>query len=117
MVAAMSVLDKKLIAMAKAMKINFTLKSSVITPKEVFADTGLLPGLTKRADQLAQLCLGYGLGATYEDVEGSLMGVKVIFDDFTPDSLRLLCILDVIMELVKSGYSSTEVALDELMYD
>ena len=117
MVANMIGLDKKLSSMVKAMGVNFTLKSSVIPPKEVFADPGLLPGLTKRADQLAQLCLGYGLGATYEDVEGSLLGVKVIFDEFTPDALRLLCILDVLMELVKSSYSRTEVALDELMYD
>lgn len=113
----MNGLDKKLISMVKHMGVNFTLKSSMITPKEIFSETGLLPGLTKRADQLAQLCLGYGLGATYEDVEGATLGVKVIFDEFTPDALRLLCILDVLTELVKSSYSNTEVALDELMYD
>ena len=110
-------LEKKLSAMVKVMKTNFTLKSSVIPPKEIFMDTGLLPGLTKRADQLAQLCLGYGLGATYEDVEGSLLGVKVNFDEFTPDALRLLCILDVLNELVKSSPTKSEVPLDELMYD
>ena len=85
-------LEKKLTALAKRMNVNFTLKGSVASHKEIFSETGLLPGLTKRADQLSQLCLGYGLGATYEDVEGSLLGVKVNFDEFTPEVLRLLCI-------------------------
>lgn len=110
-------LEKKLAAMAKRLNVNFSLKSSIIGPKEIFSETGLLPGLAKRADQLAQLCLGYGLGATYEDVEGSLLGVKVIFDEFTPEALRLLCILDVLNELIKSSPTRDEVPLDELMYD
>lgn len=110
-------LDKKLIAIAKRMRVNFTLKGSVLAPKEIFLDTGLLPGLTKRADQLAQLCLGYGLGATYEDTEGALLGVRVHFDEFTPDALRLLCITDVLYELVKMSPTRDEVPLDELMYD
>lgn len=113
----MSHLEKKLTTMAKKMSVTFTLKGSVANYKDIFGDTGLLPGLTKRADQLAQLCLGYGLGATYEDVEGSLLGVRVIFDEFTPDALRLLCILDVLIELVKMSPSKGEVSLDELMYD
>lgn len=110
-------LDKKLISIAKRMKANFTLKGSVLSPKEIFSDTGLLPGLTKRADQLAQLCLGYGLGATYEDVEEAILGARVVFDEFTPDVLRLLCITDVLYELVKMSPTRDEVPLDELMYD
>ncbi|OGT43344.1 MAG: type IV secretion protein IcmS, partial [Gammaproteobacteria bacterium RIFCSPHIGHO2_12_FULL_40_19] len=78
----MIILEKKLMAMAKRMNVTFSLKSSIISHKEIFSETGLLPGITKRADQLAQLCLGYGLGATYEDVEGALLGVKVNFDEF-----------------------------------
>lgn len=109
--------EKKLMAIAKRLQVSFTLKGSVIIPKEIFSETGLLPGLTKRADQLAQLCLGYGLGATYEDAEGSLLGTRVIYDEFTPESLRLLCILDVLSELVKNSPVRGEVSLDELMYD
>ena len=110
-------LEKKLTAIVKQMNVSFTLKGSVANYKEIFSSTGLLPGLTKRADQLAQLCLGYGLGATYEDVEGALLGVKVNFDEFTPDVLRLLCLLDVLNELVKTSPTRGEVPLDELMYD
>lgn len=110
-------LDKKLTAIAKKMNVNFTLKGTIIAPKEIFSEVGLLPGLTKRADQLAQLCLGYGLGATYEDTENTLLGVKVIFDEFTPEILRILCITDVLHELVKNSPMRGEVPLDELMYD
>lgn len=107
----------KLTSMTKQMGANFTLKGRPISYNEMFSDTGLLPGLAKRADQLASLCLGYGLGETYEDVEKSLLGVKVKFDEFTPDVLRLFCILDVISELVKMSASGDAVPLDELMYD
>jgi intracellular multiplication protein IcmS len=107
----------KLCSVAKQIGASYTLKGRPITPEEIFSDTGLLPGLAKRADQLASLCLGYGLGATFDDVEKSLLGVKVTFDEFTPDALRLLCIMDVLYELVKMSPSEQEVALDELMYD
>jgi intracellular multiplication protein IcmS len=110
-------LDTKLIALTKKLGANFTLKGRPISYAEIFSDTGLLPGLTKRADQLSSLCLGYGLGATYQDVEKALLGVKVTFDDFTPDVLRLFCILDVLSELIKNSPSKDSVSMDELMYD
>lgn len=110
-------LVNKLIAMTKQIGASFTLKGRPISYGEIFSDTGLLPGLTKRADQLSSLCLGYGLGATFEDMEKSLLGVKVTFDEFTPDVLRLFCILDVLYELIKSSPVKEAVALDELMYD
>lgn len=107
----------KLAAIAKQLGVNFTLKGRSVSYSEIFADTGLLPGLTKRADQLASLCLGYGLGATYEDTEKSLLGVRVIFDDFTSDVLRLLCVTDVLYEIIKASPSRDEISLDELLYD
>lgn len=110
-------LENKLIALAKKLGANFTLKGRPISYAEIFTDTGLLPGLAKRADQLASLCLGYGLGATYQDVEKSLLGVKVTFDNFTPDALRLFCILDVLSELIKNSPSKDLISMDELMYD
>ena len=110
-------IENKLIALTKKLGANFTLKGRPISYSEIFSDTGLLPGLAKRADQLASLCLGYGLGATYQDIEKSLLGVKVTFDDFTPDALRLFCILDVLSELIKNSPSKDAVSMDELMYD
>lgn len=110
-------LSNKLEALAKNVSANFTFKGRPIPFSEMFMETGLLPGLTKRADQLASLCFGYGLGATYEDVEQSLLGVKVTFDEFTPDTLRLFCLADIIFELVKTSPDTNVVSLDELMYD
>lgn len=110
-------LSDKLASMAKRIGANFTLKGRPLSYSEVFSDTGLLPGLAKRADQLASLCLGYTLGATYEDAEQSLLGSKVIFDEFTPDVLRLFCLIDVLYELIKSSASRDAVSMDELMYD
>ncbi len=110
-------LQNKLAAIVKYMQVTFTLKGSVITTSELFSETGLLPGLAKRADQLASLCFGYGLGATYTDVDKSLLGTSVQFDTFTPDMLRLFCIVDVLHEIVRNSSEKKVVSLDELMYD
>ena len=69
------------------------------------------------ADQLSSLCLGYGIGVTFDEVEKSTLGVKAKFDDITPDILRLACITDVICELVNSAPTKGVTPLDELMYD
>lgn len=108
---------KKLTSITKAMNVKFTLYGKPITYEEVFADTGLLPAMARRADQLCSLCLGYGIGATFSEVEKSLLGSKVQFDEVTPDILRLICLCDVISELARMAPSKDQVALDELMYD
>lgn len=117
MVDGIMELSAKLKNLAKKMGYNYTLKGRPLSYSEVFSDTGLLPGLAKRADQLTSLCLGYGLGASYEDEEETLLGVKVTFDEFTPDILRLFCIVDVLYEMIKTSSDPNLVSLDELMYD
>lgn len=113
----MSDLSKKLSVLAKAMKANFTLHNKPISYENVFSDTGLLPALARRADQLCSLCLGYGIGISFEEAEKSTLGVKVKFDDVTPNVLRLLCLCDVLNELIQSAPSRDITPLDELMYD
>lgn len=113
----MQELQQKLKRIVKTMEIKFTLNGRPIGVDEVFAETGFLPGLSRRADQLCSLCLGYGIGATFEEAQPSRLGVKVVFDDTTPNVLRYLCITDVICELRRMGGSKTETPLDELMYD
>lgn len=110
-------IEKVLTLISKSIKANFTLNDRPITYHEVFSDTGLLPALSKRADQLASLCLGYGIGISFEEVETSLLGNKVIFDNVTPNVLRYLFITDVICELVKLSKSADQTPLDELLYD
>ena len=113
----MQELQDKLAIVARHMGVTFTLKSSPITTTELFSEVGLLPGLTKRADQLASLCFGYGLGASYEDAEKSLLGTMVKFDTFTPDILRIFCIIDVLHEIVRNSPERQVISLDELLYD
>lgn len=113
----MEELIEKLGVISKKMGVTFTLKGSPIVASEIFSATGLLPGLAKRADQLSSLCFGYSLGATYEDAEKSLLGNTVTYDTFTPDILRVFCIVDVMLEIVRNSSDKKVVSLDELMYD
>jgi intracellular multiplication protein IcmS len=106
-----------MIKIARKMNAQFTLNGRPMTMEEVFAPTGLLPGIARRADQLSSLCLGYGIGVTFEEAEGSALGVKVIFDDITPNVLRLLCLTDVLNELIKGTPRGEAAPLDQLMYD
>ena len=102
---------------ARTMGVRFSLNGRPMTAEEVFSPAGLLPAITRRADQLCSLCLGYGIGATFEEAEGSISGVKVIFDDITPNVLRILCITDVIHELTQGIPRGEMAPLDQLMYD
>lgn len=110
-------ISKQLQVVAKELNVRFTLNDRPISYEEVFADTGLLPAMAKRADQLCSLCLGYGIGVTFEEAEQSKLGVQAKFDDVTPNILRLLCLTDVISELMNSAPSRESTPLDELMYD
>ena len=113
----MVTLNKSLAMLATAMDAKFYLNDRFIGFEEVFSDTGLLPAIARRADQLCSLCLGYGIGATFDDAEDALLGTRVVFDEVTPNALRLLCMLDVLNELVQGGPSKDYTPLDELMYD
>jgi intracellular multiplication protein IcmS len=108
---------KSLTMIAASMNAKFYLNDRFVSFDEVFSPKGLLPAIAKRADQLCSLCLGYGLGATFDETEGALLGISVVFDEVTPNSLRLLCMTDVLNELIQGGPSKDHTPLDELMYD
>jgi intracellular multiplication protein IcmS len=110
-------IQKALSLISKSLRANFTLNDRPVSYDEVFAETGLLPALARRADQLCSLCLGYGIGVSFDEADKSLLGVKVIFDEVTPNILRYLCITDVLCELIQNGPSTSQTPLDELMYD
>ncbi len=110
-------LSKSLCALAKSMNLTFSLNDKPMKHEDVFSETGMLPAMARRADQLCSLCLGYGIGITFDEAEKSPLGVKVEFDDITPNILRLLCIADVLSELAKAAPTPAVTPLDELMYD
>lgn len=110
-------ISQQMVKVARLLNGQYSLNGRPLTMEEVFAPTGLLPGIARRADQLSSLCLGYGIGVTFEEAEGSTLGVKVIFDDITPNVLRLLCLVDVLNELMKGTPRGEMTSLDQLMYD
>ena len=110
-------IPKSMSMIAASMNAKFYLNSRFLSFEEVFSYTGLLPAIARRADQLCSLCLGYGLGVTFSDAEEGLMGSRVVFDEVTPNVLRLLCMTDVLSELIQGGQSKDYTQLDELLYD
>lgn len=108
---------EQLAKVARAMNARFSLNGRPMMIDEVLTAAGLLPAIARRADQLCSLCLGYGIGVSFEEAEGSTLGVKVIFDDITPNVLRLLCMTDVLNELMQSTPRGDMTPLDQLMYD
>ena len=105
------------IALSRVMGVEYGVKSRELTYDEVFSVTGFLPPIAKRADQLAMICFGYGIGATFIDYDKSSCGLKVEFDISAPNSIRMICIADVICELVTMAAVADKVMLDELLYD
>lgn len=99
---------------AQTLELHFTFQGRTLSLEEVFSDVGMLPALAKRADQLCSLCLGYGLGVTFSEAEDSLLGIKSVFDQDTPMTLRYLCITDVLHELMQAAPSNGLIELDEL---
>lgn len=110
-------ISQQMSKIARLMHGSYSLNGRPMTMDEVFSPTGLLPGIARRADQLSSLCLGYGIGVTFEEAEGSALGVKAVFDDITPNALRLLCLIDVLNELMKGTPRGEVTALDQLLYD
>lgn len=110
-------IPKSLALIAAAMSAKFYLNDRFMSYEEVFAETGLLPAIARRADQLCSLCLGYGLGVTFDEAEGALLSLRAVFDEVTPNTLRLLCLTDVVSELIQGGPAKDYTPLDELMYD
>lgn len=113
----MSELVAQLTAIFQSMGAKFSLNGTAMPIADVLSNQGMLPAIAKRADQLSSLCLGYGIGATFEDDKETKLGSKVKFDEVTPNVLRCLCILDVVNELMRNKDMSGVTPLDELMYD
>lgn len=110
-------IPRSMAMIANAMNAKFYLNSGFLSYEDVFSYTGLLPAIARRADQLCSLCLGYGLGVSFSDAEEGLLGSRVVFDEVTPNVLRLLCMTDVLSELIQGGPSKDYTPMDELLYD
>lgn len=105
---------KQIIAVTKYLECKFYYQGKVINETEAFAYDGLLPGLMKKADQIANFCLGYDLGVEYSKNEKSLIGFSVKFNQEVPNAVRLLCAVDALVEIIQSSSGVSEVHLDAL---
>lgn len=94
---------KKLAEYTRGLNTKFTLNDKPITPDEIFRETSLLPAIMRRADQLCSFCLGYGLGLTFDETKDTKLGVKVQFDDSTPDTLRIMCGVEIVYEIIEGA--------------
>ncbi len=108
-------ISQMLVDIAKEMNAQFYLLGKMISAEEVFAPSGLLPALAKRADDRCIFCVGFGLGISMKDSEQGVLNAEVLFDEATPMGLRLAFITDVLCELIDSSPTSDYTPLDELL--
>ncbi len=97
------------------LEVSYQLRSRKVSIDEVFSESGLLPAIAKRADQLSLLCFGEGIGAKFVDNGSSMLGVVVEFEGALKAG-ALLCITDTLIELTR-GVRQGIVVLDELLFD
>jgi|TARA_A200000113_G_scaffold123776_2_gene111382 hypothetical protein len=97
------------------MGVSYMLKSKEIEFEKVFSTAGLLPSIIKRADQLSMLLFGHKTGSTFKDNEKAMLGVEVSVAECR-QLTALLCVSDVLMELIKKARDN-KVDVDELLYD
>ncbi len=110
-------INDDLVRISESIGIKYILKGKEVSSAEVFSNSGMLPAIALRADQLSYLCLGYGIGIKIEKNEKANLKRIVKFDKDTPNILRYLCILDIIEELNKANNSKKIIILDELLYE
>ena len=95
--------------------VSYVLKSKEIEHEKVFATAGLLPSIIKRADQLSMLLFGRKTGSVFKENEKAMLGVEVSVAECR-QLTALLCVSDVLMELIKKA-KDNRVDVDELLYD
>ena len=110
-------LSDRLASVLSITGVSFVFKGSDISYEQVLSARGLLPAIAKRADQLSSLCLGYGLGVSFNEVDRSMLGKEVTFDDSAPLVIVMLMIYDVVNEIKRGVPEGAKVKLDELLYD
>ena len=103
--------------MADLLGCKFEIFGKPITADKVFADDGLLPAFSKRAESLSMFVLNKTLGLSFQKTPGSIGGFRVVFDESIPNSYRILCMLDVLIELIHQSPSPKNIKLDEMLYD
>lgn len=114
--AAIKKVQKVYHKLTTKLNLIYELRGKIIDAEEVFAPSGLLPALLKRADQLSLLCFGKGVGVEFVDEQSSMLGVVAKFRADDVEVAAILCMSDTFLELTR-GRKSAKLALDELFCD
>ena len=96
---------------------GFTLRGNPVTPEEIFSALGLLPAMAKRADQIATLCFGYGIGVDLPKQDKTTLGYTVTLRPTASPFILVLCVFDVLEEIAKHAVKKNQIAMDELLYE
>lgn len=96
---------------------KFELYGQPIENGKVFSEKGLLPAFTKRAEGNSLFTLNKTLGAKFKKNAQAVAGLEVEYDDEVPSSYRILCIMDVLFELMQGQQDQERINLDQLLYD
>lgn len=110
-------INKCMALIADQMQIQFTINNRNITSLEVFSPNGMFSAIIKRADQLSSFCLGSGLGVTFEENKTNMIGTNAVLDNNVSNAYRIMCMTEILFELMESSPIPRQIALDNLMYD
>ena len=97
--------------------VTFTLNNKPISSEEICKPTGLFPALIRRADQLSSFCLKHGLGVKFDKASDTTIGITANLDDTISNAFRIMCITEIVYEIIEASPNKKQVALDHLMYD
>lgn len=113
----LSRLTNILITHSRTQHWGYTLRGNPITPEEIFSSKGLLPAMAKRADQIATLCFGYGIGIDLPKQEKTTLGYTMTLRPNATPFILVLCIFDVLEEIAKNARKKHQIPMDELLYE
>ncbi len=106
-----------LVQVSRLLHCQFEIYGSSVAAEKVFAPEGMLPAFFKRAENLSLFVLNKPLGIIFEKVPQSMNGTRVRCDDSVPNSYRILCLMDILVELLHESGSQKVIKLDQLLYD
>jgi len=105
------------IEVSKILNCKFEMYGNPVTAEKVFSHDGMLPSFFKKAETLSLFVLNKNLGIHFEKTTQSMSGIRVTWDTTVPDSYRILCLLDVFIELLQESGVKKIIRLDSLLYD
>lgn len=97
--------------------VSFTLNNKPISSEDICKPNGLFPALMRRADQLSSFCLKHGLGVKFDKSPDTTMGITATLDNSVSNAFRIMCLVEIVYEIIEASPNRKLVALDHLMYD